>query len=121
MPSAFLSPVAFRNTGRSMGKRGAFVPAVFPGPWHRWGSTLTARTRQFVREVSVALVASGVISVVGFAVTLYVASQLQAQTMAGQAEALSDHESRLRVIEGHAASTKADVEWIKNFLQRRFP
>lgn len=82
---------------------------------------MTARTLQFVREVSVAVLASGLISTIGASLTLYVTSQLQAQTVAGQAELLSDHESRLRVIEEHAASTKADVEWIKNFLQRRFP
>lgn len=82
---------------------------------------MTARTRQFVREVSVAVLASGLISIIGASLTLYVTSQLQGQTMAAQTETLSDHESRLRVIEGHAASTKADVEWIKNFLQRRFP
>lgn len=74
-----------------------------------------------MREVLVALIASGLISVGGAAVTLYIASSVQAKTVADAVAAINDHESRLRVIEQHAATTKADVEWIKNFLQRRFP
>ena len=75
---------------------------------------MTARGKQFAREVSIALVASGIFAAAGVLLTLWVTPQLLAKDIAAAAKTNDAQDDRLTSVEHEQSQIKSDIASIKS-------